>query len=1130
MSILNKSKEMVENFAKSTYIKIGQTTQEVFDNVKKDALYSNKYLGSGETMHTWTLPKTGFASHYNDGQIVTVQIIIKDGVVVDGSHFKMKNKKEVEYIFIDGERYKQQHKDDNDEGINFSEFEIINRQKYDCNEQDYKEYLFDTIQYCDDNKPFAFISYSSKDYERVWTDVINLQIKGYNLWIDKNMKETEDSWKSSAKNALDNPNCKLVIFYLSNTSIISSPCLEELKHREKNNIPYIVTEAKNIGSFDSFISTIDTTNTILNEMFPHFIPSSRKRIKCLTEKEHAQSYYDKIENNLNENGVTKLANEKLYSKAIKALGEFNGQHSAIALLDYCYSQGYLPAMMLRTFIQEKPVFKDFFTNNKSVRLNKLQEISKKDEWLKTAENYKGKHYIEQSAAFYSAYALVNNDSKSYKEATKLWALTSQKNKILFNSCQQESTIYAYNGDWEMEANVWFTDFFDLSPLSYFPIQDFSVTNLTSNKTYNAWDILPNANNNGNKEPTIEVGASGNDTTLKQVMLNYMENYQSNSLWDTEAGYYAVQLAIWGRIKNYDPANLTIIQQEELATKIRSLASTLYNDRTEVTYSVGLQYNGSDISDSYNLSEGVDGKVSLFYDNGTWYYSSKKMKITSNGYPGDIEWTVTVNGDGYVADGAGDNSKKLKTLTVKASEDSAFYFYLPYGTTATESSIDVSIKYNYGDAVIWNFSSDAYGSGQRMISPHVVQAEKSYAVKFKRDAKADTQPEEETNYKAKINFTKTGVGVIDYSTSTVNGEILYSLTSGLTNIDTYLAFYTVEKDGTNKIMGKGAYKTSGGKLTANKLPLAYINNEGIGGVLVCEIDSPAGYGQFKDDKNPFEVNGKMYSCFKYGFNTANADTDNVITRDITEEDLAKTFSVSVTKKDQNGTLLSGYNFGLYTTKAITVSGKTTISAGSLVAYATTGSDGKATFSSYLPASQNYVLKEIGSGDNKTAITIDGNTTYGTEVTLDVLDKATVDGYSYDVEVTNQIVYTGGIKITKTDKKTGAKLAGATFNVVNDFNIYTCTTGEDGTCTIENVEYGIYKVQETGAPVGYVLNSEEQEITVNSALTSVTFKNNKQATGSFDVKKNISSIENTTDSFKISVEEIIYEAISKEEQNI
>lgn len=688
--------------------------------------------------------------------------------------------------------------------------------------------------------------------------------------------------------------------------------------------------------------------------------------------------------------------------------------------------------------------------------------------------------------------------------------------LMFLTCGSVGTVKAEEG-YTLTENKMFLDFFDLSPLTPYHVGFLTVS--TPNGSTTAYCIEPDV--------LTHIGDTYNGSfysandSVAQLIQNYGFNYIGHDLYDTEAGYYAVQLAVWGRLKNYDPANLTILStlndaNKEIASKVKNLASILYNDRTELTYGLNFTYDGANPAESYTLNS---GEHSLFYIDGGWYYRSGKMAITTYGTAGNLSYTVSLDGEGFITTSAQNTDTKPSSLTLGGSNGNIFYVFTPISTTGDkETTVNISANYTHLSTMTWDFASGTYGSGQRMMSNGVTSRTNNYSVKLVREG-INIEPEEETTYKAKINFTKTGVGVSDYSTSTIDGKTLYTLTGGLVNIDTYLAFYTVEEDNSDNLMGVGAYKTSNGKLTASNLPLAYIDENNKGRVLVCEIDSPDGYGQFKEDDNPFEKNGHMYSCFKYVFNTTNANTDNVITRDITEEDSAKTFSVSVTKKDQNGTALSGYNFGLYTTQAITVSGKTTIPAGSLVAYATTGDDGVATFNAYLPANQNYVLKEIGSGNDKTAITVNGNTSYGTEVTLDVLDKATVDGYAYNVEVVNNITYTGSLKITKTDKKTSSKLAGATFSITSDSNIYACTTGEDGTCTIEKVEYGTYTVQETNAPEGYILNSDTQQVVIDSeTMKEVSFTNVKQANASFTIQKKITGTTSTSDKFEISVEDL------------
>lgn len=100
------------------------------------------------------------------------------------------------------------------------------------------------------------------------------------------------------------------------------------------------------------------------------------------------------------------------------------------------------------------------------------------------------------------------------------------------------------------------------------------------------------------------------------------------------------------------------------------------------------------------------------------------------------------------------------------------------------------------------------------------------------------------------------------------------------------------------------------------------------------------------------------------------------------------------------------------------------------------------------------------------------------------------------VTNQKV--GGIKLTKTDSATGAKLEGATFELFQDGKQVTkdalgndlgeLKTDKDGVLTIKNLIPGDYVVKEVGAPTGYHVTATDNAETVKpGATTEVTVKN-------------------------------------------
>ena len=85
------------------------------------------------------------------------------------------------------------------------------------------------IRPCDMEQPYIFVSYSARDYERVWQDVLRFQQMGYNVWLDeKNLDKKQDSWRTEALDAIRDLNCSLLVFYVSRHSLVSQHCFAEL--------------------------------------------------------------------------------------------------------------------------------------------------------------------------------------------------------------------------------------------------------------------------------------------------------------------------------------------------------------------------------------------------------------------------------------------------------------------------------------------------------------------------------------------------------------------------------------------------------------------------------------------------------------------------------------------------------------------------------------------------------------------------------------------------------------------------------------------------------------------------------------------------------------------------------------
>ena len=127
-----------------------------------------------------------------------------------------------------------------------------------------KEYL-EQIRPCDMEQPFVFVSYSSKDAIRVCKDVLELQKRGYNVWLDnKNLDKTKPSWKMDALEAVRDYNCALLMFYVSSNSLTSKACFDEVMETMSQvtcethlgPVKFICIDAEDIGSITDKVRRI----------------------------------------------------------------------------------------------------------------------------------------------------------------------------------------------------------------------------------------------------------------------------------------------------------------------------------------------------------------------------------------------------------------------------------------------------------------------------------------------------------------------------------------------------------------------------------------------------------------------------------------------------------------------------------------------------------------------------------------------------------------------------------------------------------------------------------------------------------------------------------------------------------
>lgn len=113
------------------------------------------------------------------------------------------------------------------------------------------------IKACDRSQPYIYVSYSTRDGQTVYNDVIALQEAGKNLWIDVEANMTGDGYNSTIFGAIADVNCKGVLFYLSAESMTSAQCAKEVAYTkshavtdERAALPVVVVDLEEVDNLD----------------------------------------------------------------------------------------------------------------------------------------------------------------------------------------------------------------------------------------------------------------------------------------------------------------------------------------------------------------------------------------------------------------------------------------------------------------------------------------------------------------------------------------------------------------------------------------------------------------------------------------------------------------------------------------------------------------------------------------------------------------------------------------------------------------------------------------------------------------------------------------------------------------
>ena len=79
---------------------------------------------------------------------------------------------------------------------------------------------------------YYFVSYSHNDFRLVYKDIISLEENGLNIWYDKGIPAGKH-WKKTMNDFMFPNECRGVIFYLSENSLLSNAVIDEIEYAKK---------------------------------------------------------------------------------------------------------------------------------------------------------------------------------------------------------------------------------------------------------------------------------------------------------------------------------------------------------------------------------------------------------------------------------------------------------------------------------------------------------------------------------------------------------------------------------------------------------------------------------------------------------------------------------------------------------------------------------------------------------------------------------------------------------------------------------------------------------------------------------------------------------------------------------
>ena len=144
---------------------------------------------------------------------------------------------------------------------------------------------------------YYFISYSHKDYRKVYSDLFDLESMGLSIWYDRGIP-AGSNWKDTALKYLAPFECKGVLFYISENALLSDSIKEEIKFTLDSDKPFSVIFIGEEKTLSDLIERLFKEKKLGKEDYDYFNQVFPKEVLYLRLEEAKESKYEKIVNRL----------------------------------------------------------------------------------------------------------------------------------------------------------------------------------------------------------------------------------------------------------------------------------------------------------------------------------------------------------------------------------------------------------------------------------------------------------------------------------------------------------------------------------------------------------------------------------------------------------------------------------------------------------------------------------------------------------------------------------------------------------------------------------------------------------------------------------------------------------------